>query len=34
MEEWARKLLEEDVKERPTATLHECSEYLWAVAGI
>jgi transposase len=34
MDARSRKLLEEDVKERPTATLAERSEYLRAVTGL
>lgn len=34
MDHRSRKLLEEDVKQRPTATLAERSEYLKAVTGL
>ncbi len=34
LDERARKLLEEDVKEHPFLTLQERCEYLWAVAGL
>lgn len=34
MDERTKKLLEEDVKERPTATLQQHCEYLRAVAGV
>lgn len=34
IDELARRLLEEDLKERPFVTLRERCEYLWAVAGL
>ncbi len=34
LDETATRLLEADLEERPTATLHQRREYLWMIAGV